>query len=146
MLRSRDNARTPMQWDGSEKAGFTDGEPWIKINPNCKEINAASQLDDPDSIFHYYQKLIALRKDPEYKETVVYGALEPFMEDRHNLMAYYRKGDKTLLVVGNYQWDEQEITLPSECKKVLINNYPDMVLDGNSVKLHGYQVLVVELA
>ena len=57
------------------------------------------------------------------------------MEDRHNLMAYYRKGDKTLLVVGNYQWDEQEITLPSECKKVLINNYPDMVLDGNSVKL-----------
>ena len=50
------------------------------------------------------------------------------MEDRHNLMAYYRKGDKTLLVVGNYQWDEQEITLPSECKKVLINNYPDMVL------------------
>ena len=146
MLRSRDNARTPMQWDGSEKAGFTDGEPWIKINPNCKEINAASQLDDLDSIFHYYQKLIALRKDPEYKETVVYGALEPFMEDRHNLMAYYRKGDKTLLVVGNYQWEEQEITLPSECKKVLINNYPDMVLDGNSVKLHGYQVLVVELA
>ena len=146
MLRSRDNARTPMQWDGSEKAGFTDGEPWIKINPNCKEINAASQLDDLDSIFHYYQKLIALRKDPEYKETVVYGALEPFMEDRHNLMAYYRKRDKTLLVVGNYQWDEQEITLPSECKKVLINNYPDMVLDGNSVKLHGYQVLVVELA
>ena len=47
-----------MQWDDSEKAGFTDGEPWIKINPNCKEINAASQLDDPDSIFHYYQKLI----------------------------------------------------------------------------------------
>ena len=68
------------------------------------------------------------------------------MEDRHNLMAYYRKGDKTLLVVGNYQWEELEITLPSECKKVLINNYPDMVLDGNSVKLHGYQVLVVELA
>lgn len=59
---------------------------------------------------------------------------------------YIIPGDKTLLVVGNYQWDEQEITLPSECKKVLINNYPDMVLDGNSVKLHGYQVLVVELA
>lgn len=51
MLRSRDNARTPMQWDGSEKAGFTDGEPWIKINPNCKEINAASQLDGPG--FHF---------------------------------------------------------------------------------------------
>ena len=69
------------------------------------------------------------------------------MEDRHNLMAYYRKGDKTLLVVGNYQWDEQEPShFHAACKKVLINNYPDMVLDGNSVKLHGYQVLVVELA
>lgn len=144
--RSRDNARTPMQWTGEENAGFTAGTPWLRVNSNYTAINVEKETIDPNSVFNFYKKLIALRKDPEYKETVVYGALEPFMEDRHNLMAYYRKGDKTLLVVGNYQWDEQEITLPSECKKVLINNYPDMVLDGNLVKLHGYQVLVVELA
>lgn len=144
--RSRDNARTPMQWTGEENAGFTTGTPWLRVNSNYTAINVEKETIDPNSVLNFYKKLIALRKDPEYKETVVYGALEPFMEDRHNLMAYYRKGDKTLLVVGNYQWDEQEITLPSECKKVLINNYPDMVLDGNSVKLHGYQVLVVELA
>ena len=144
--RSRDNARTPMQWTGEENAGFTAGTPWLRVNSNYTAINVEKETIDPNSVLNFYTKLIALRKDPEYKETVVYGALEPFMEDRHNLMAYYRKGDKTLLVVGNYQWDEQEITLPSECKKVLINNYPDMVLDGNSVKLHGYQVLVVELA
>lgn len=144
--RSRDNARTPMQWTGEENAGFTAGTPWLRVNSNYTAINVEKETIDPNSVLNFYKKLIALRKDPEYKETVVYGALEPFMEDRHNLMAYYRKGDKTLLVVGNYQWDEQEITLPSECKKVLINNYPDMVLDGNSVKLHGYQVLVVELA
>lgn len=144
--RSRDNARTPMQWTGEENAGFTAGTPWLRINSNYTAINVEKETIDPNSVLNFYKKLIALRKDPEYKETVVYGALEPFMEDRHNLMAYYRKGDKTLLVVGNYQWDEQEITLPSECKKVLINNYPDMVLDGNLVKLHGYQVLVVELA
>ena len=144
--RSRDNARTPMQWTGGENAGFTAGTPWLRVNSNYTAINVEKETIDPNSVLNFYKKLIALRKDPEYKETVVYGALEPFMEDRHNLMAYYRKGDKTLLVVGNYQWDEQEITLPSECKKVLINNYPDMVLDGNSVKLHGYQVLVVELA
>lgn len=144
--RSRDNARTPMQWTGKENAGFTAGTPWLRVNSNYTAINVEKETIDPNSVLNFYKKLIALRKDPEYKETVVYGALEPFMEDRHNLMAYYRKGDKTLLVVGNYQWDEQEITLPSECKKVLINNYPDMVLDGNSVKLHGYQVLVVELA
>ena len=144
--RSRDNARTPMQWTGEENAGFTAGTPWLRVNSNYTAINVEKETIDPNSVLNFYKKLIALRKDPEYKETVVYGALEPFMEDRHNLMAYYRKEDKTLLVVGNYQWDEQEITLPSECKKVLINNYPDMVLDGNSVKLHGYQVLVVELA
>ena len=144
--RSRDNARTPMQWTGEENAGFTAGTPWLRVNSNYTAINVEKETIDPNSVLNFYKKLIALRKDPEYKETVVYGALEPFMEDRHNLMAYYRKGDKTLLVVGNYQWDEQEITLPSEYKKVLINNYPDMVLDGNSVKLHGYQVLVVELA
>ena len=144
--RSRDNARTPMQWTGEENAGFTAGTPWLRVNSNYTAINVEKETIDPNSVLNFYKKLIALRKDPEYKETVVYGALEPFMEDRHNLMAYYRKGDKTLLVVGNYQWDEQEITLPSECKKVLINNYPDMVLDGNLVKLHGYQVLVVELA
>lgn len=144
--RSRDNARTPMQWTGEENAGFTAGTPWLRVNSNYTAINVEKETIDPNSVLNFYKKLIALRKDPEYKETVVYGALEPFMEDRHNLMAYYRKGDKTLLVVGNYQWDEQEITLPSECKKVLINNYPDMILDGNSVKLHGYQVLVVELA
>lgn len=144
--RSRDNARTPMQWTGEENAGFTAGTPWLRVNSNYTAINVEKETIDPNSVLNFYKKLIALRKDPEYKETVVYGALEPFMEDRHNLMAYYRKRDKTLLVVGNYQWDEQEITLPSECKKVLINNYPDMVLDGNLVKLHGYQVLVVELA
>ena len=144
--RSRNNARTPMQWTGEENAGFTAGTPWLRVNSNYTAINVEKETIDPNSVLNFYKKLIALRKDPEYKETVVYGALEPFMEDRHNLMAYYRKGDKTLLVVGNYQWEEQEITLPSECKKVLINNYPDMVLDGNSVKLHGYQVLVVELA
>lgn len=143
--RSRDNARTPMQWTGGENAGFTAGTPWLRVNPNYTAINVEKESGDPDSVLNFYKKLIALRKNPEYKETVVYGTLEPFMEDRHNLMAYYRKGDKTLLVVGNYQRDEQEIALPAACKKVLINNYPDVVMDGAAVKLHGYQVLVMEL-
>ena len=144
--RSRDNARTPMQWSDGKNAGFTTGAPWLRVNPNYTAINVEKEAQDPDSVLNFYKKLIALRKDPEYKETVVYGALEPFMEERHNLMAYYRKWDKTLLVVGNYQWDEQEIELPGACKKVLINNYPDVVIDGNKIKLHGYQVLVLELA
>ena len=63
MAKSRDNARTPMQWDDSENAGFTTGTPWLKVNPNYREINAAAQTDDPDSVFSFYRRLIALRKE-----------------------------------------------------------------------------------
>ena len=142
---SRDNARTPMQWSDEENAGFTSGKPWLRVNPNYTSINAREQVNDPDSVFNFYKQLIALRKNPEYKETVVYGTLEPVWENRHNLMAYYRKADKTLLVVGNYQREEQTIALPAPCKKVLINNYPDVSTIGDSITLQGYQVLVLEL-
>lgn len=142
---SRDNARTPMQWTDGENAGFTTGTPWLKANPNYPSINAAAQVQDADSVYSFYKKLIALRKDPVYKETIVYGALEPAWEERHNLMAYYRKGERTLLVVGNYQREPQEIALPAMYKRVLLNNYKDMAEEKGIIKLQGYQVLVLEL-
>lgn len=142
---SRDNARTPMQWSDEANAGFTTGTPWLKVNPNYTSINAAAQQDDPDSVRSFYKKLIALRKDPEYKETVVYGTLEPVWEDRHNLMAYYRKGSQTLLVAGNYQKEEQSVTLEGGYKKILLNNYQELIQEGSTLKLQGYQVLVLEV-
>ncbi|MCI7814178.1 MAG: alpha-glucosidase [Lachnospiraceae bacterium] len=143
---SRDNARTPFQWDDSENAGFTTGTPWLKVNPNHTTINLKAEQADENSVFHYYKKLIALRKDPEYKDVVVYGELIPFLEDRHNLMAYYRKTDeKTLLVIGNYQTAEQDVTLPSSVKNLLINNYPDVKINGNILTLQNYQALVLEI-
>ena len=142
---SRDNARTPMQWTDGENAGFTVGTPWLKVNPNYEDINVEAELADENSVLHFYKKLIALRKDPAYKETVVYGSLEPVWEERHNLMAYYRKGDKTLLVVGNYQRQEQEIPLPAAYRKVLLNNYADIAEQNGRICLHGYQVLILEM-
>lgn len=142
---SRDNARTPMQWSDEVNAGFTTGTPWLKVNPNYKSINAASQLQDPDSVRSFYKALISLRKSPEYKETVVYGELTPLWEEQHNLMAYSRKGDKTLFVIGNYQKEEQSVTLPSGYQKVLLNNYPDMQTENHTIRLHGYQVLILEM-
>lgn len=142
---SRDNARTPMQWDDSENAGFTTGTPWLGVNPNYTKINVKSQLDDPDSVRSFYKELIALRKNEEYKETVVYGELEPVFEQQHNLMAYYRRADKTLLVIGNYQREEQEVHLPKAYKKVLINNYKDIREKDNMITMYGYQVLVLEV-
>lgn len=142
---SRDNARTPMQWSGAAHAGFTTGTPWLRVNPNYTSINAAAQMDDPDSVFHFYRKLIRLRKDPAYKETIVYGALEPAFREQHNLMAYYRRGEKTLLVIGNFQNEEQAVTLPLPYKKVLLNNYADIAQEENRILLYGYQVLLLEM-
>lgn len=142
---SRDNARTPMQWSDADHAGFTTGTPWLKVNPNYTSINAKDQLDDPDSVRSFYKKLIALRKAPEFKETVVYGTLEPYLEEQHNLMAYYRKADKTLLVIGNYQKEAQEVKLPGSYRQVLLNNYPDLMNEENVLKLHGYQVIILEM-
>lgn len=142
---SRDNARTPMQWSDAANAGFTAGKPWLKVNPNYTSINAKAQQHDPDSVRSFYKELIALRKAPEYKETVVYGTLEPYLEEQHNLMAYYRKGNKTLLVIGNYQKEEQEVILPGGYKKILLNNYHDLAQEGNTLKLLGYQAVILEM-
>lgn len=144
-LRNRDNARTPVQWNAEKNAGFTQGTPWLMVNPNYTEINVAAQEQDANSVLAFYKELIALRKSPEYKETFVYGDVIPFEEDRHNFMAYHRKGEKDLLVLGNFQKEVQTVTLPSEGKNILLNNYPDCEINGTQVTLKGYQVLVVEL-
>ena len=144
-LRNRDNARTPVQWNTEKNAGFTQGTPWLMVNPNYTKINVESQEKDANSVLSFYKELIALRKNPAYKETIVYGDVIPFEEDRHNLMAYHRKADKDLLVIGNFQKEAQNVTLPSECKNILINNYPDAEINGTEVQLKGYQVLVLEL-
>ena len=122
MLRSRDNARTPMQWDDSKQAGFTEGEPWIKVNPNYKKINAAQQLEDPDSVFHYYQKLIRLRKE---KDIIVYGEFEPLYREDEQIFAYTRKQDQEkLLTVCNFSDKNAEVEVPEEFKgaECLITN------------------------
>ena len=142
---SRDNARTPVQWDNSVNAGFSREQPWLSVNPNYKRINVASQIQDPESLLSYYKKLTALRKNPVYKETLVYGNFVPYMEDRHNLMAYYRKGDKTLLVLGNFQKAPQTVKLPVSYKEILLNNYPVLKITEDSVVLDDYQAVILEL-
>ena len=140
---SRDNARTPVQWDNSVNAGFSREQPWLSVNPNYKQINVASQIRDPESLLSYYKKLTALRKNPVYKETLVYGDFVPYMEDRHNLMAYYRKGDKTLLVLGNFQKAPQTVKLPVSYKEILLNNYPALKITEDSVVLDDYQAVIL---
>ena len=143
---SRDNARTPFQWDASANAGFTTGTPWLKVNRNYTKINLESQKNDPDSVYQYYRRLLALRKDPAYSKTVVYGDLLPIFEDQDRVMAYYRKSaDQTLLVIGNYKTQPQTLTLPSKIKNIVLNNLPQLKTDGNEITLEGYQAVVLEV-
>ncbi len=143
----RDNARTPFQWDASENAGFTAGKPWLRINPNCREINLETEKADPDSVFHHYKKLIALRKSGEYGDTLVYGELIPYLQERHNVMAYLRKSkEQTLLVLANFQREPQTLPLPGKVKKLLLNNLPDDPQITEEIRLAGYQAVVLELS
>lgn len=125
----RDNARTPMQWDASENGGFTSGTPWLQVNKNYKTINAAAQVNDPDSVFAYYKKLIALRHTNEVMVNGVYDVLIP---DHPQIYAYTRTlGDKQLLVLCNDS--EKEVGVPTEIEEkiagaqgILIQNYKDV--------------------
>lgn len=141
---SRDNARTPVQWDSSKNAGFTTGTPWLPVNPNYKKINVAQQEKDPESVLSYYKKLTALRKNPEYKETMVYGDFVPFMADEDRLMAFYRKGEKTLLILGNYRKEERELELPAPVKKLVLSN-ADPRITGRKITLSGYEATILEV-
>lgn len=141
---SRDNARTPVQWDSSKNAGFTTGTPWLPLNPNYKKINVAEQEKDPESVLSYYKKLTALRKNPEYKETMVYGDFVPFMADEDRLMAFYRKGEKTLLILGNYRKEERELELPAPLKKLVLSNAEPRIT-GRKITLSGYEATILEL-
>ena len=141
---SRDNARTPVQWDSSKNAGFTTGTPWLPLNPNYKKINVAEQEKDPESVLSYYKKLTALRKNPEYKETMVYGDFVPFMADEDRLMAFYRKGEKTLLILGNYRKEERELELPVPVKKLVLSNAEPRIT-GRKITLSGYEATILEI-
>ncbi|PWW19457.1 oligo-1,6-glucosidase [Cytobacillus oceanisediminis] len=142
--KGRDNARTPMQWDSSEHGGFTEGTPWIKVNPNYKNINAAQALKDPDSVFHYYRKLIELRKQ---HEIIVYGKYNLVLEDLPEVYAYTRSlVDQTLLVLCNFYDGTPEIEVPADIQgsspKVLIGNYKDLQRSG-TIKLRPYEAQVL---
>ncbi len=111
-FKSRDNARTPMQWDDSPQAGFTAGTPWIPVNPNYREINAKAETANPASVFHYYKKLIALRKQ---NPIMVYGKYELLLEESEELFVYTRTLEQEkLLVVCNFTDKETPFTIPGE--------------------------------
>lgn len=141
---SRDNARTPVQWNTEKNAGFTTGIPWLEVNPDYKEINVESQLTDSDSLLSFYKKMTALRKTQEYKDTFVYGSFKPYKEDQENLIAYTRTEAKNILVMGNLQSQSRNVELPGEVKNVLLNNQEEVQIQNETISLNPYQFVILE--
>lgn len=142
--RSRDNARTPVQWDDSEHAGFTTGTPWIMVNPNYKEINAKEQLSRKNSVFYFYKELIRLRK--EY-DIIPYGTYQLLLPEDPDLFVYERRlGEERLLVICNFSEKELSYEVPEEFSaenaKLLIANYEDAKIAAH-LTLRPYESLVL---
>lgn len=143
--RSRDNSRTPMQWNDKENAGFSNAKPWIEVISNYKEINSENNINDENSIFNHYKKLIKLRKD--YK-VISEGKTIPILKDDQNVFAFIREyNNEKLLVINNFYGNECTINLSNidfdiKSSKFLLSNYDEAVLD-NTLKLRPYESIVL---
>lgn len=142
--KSRDNSRAPVQWDSSINAGFTIGKPWIPIGNSYESINAKMALEDKDSIFYHYKKLINLRK--EY-DVISYGSFNMILEDNNKVYAYTRSYDnQTLVILNNFYGEDTEIVLEGslidEKAEILISNYKDSSKLSSKIYLRPYESIV----
>ena len=129
----RDNARTPFQWNNQKEAGFTNGTPWLKVNPNYLEINAENAIDDKNSIFYTYKKLIQMRKSSKYSDVILYGDYEQLLENHPNIFAYKRYyKNQELLVLSNFTSEIITLEIQLQNYELLISNYNDF--DPNTLR------------
>ncbi len=141
-LKARDNARTPMQWNKYLNAGFSEGTPWMKVNPNYTYINAEDEQKDPDSILNFYRKLIVLRKN---NEVLIYGDFTEYFSDSDKLYVYRRKMRNTYaLSVNSFSGENEELNLTGiipENAEVLISNYPGVIKEDSRITLKPWQCI-----
>jgi len=149
--KSRDNSRTPVQWDATENAGFTTGTPWIGVADNYQRVNAEKAISDEGSIFYHYQKLIRLRKE---LDIITYGDYQLILEDSEDIFAYLRSyNNEKLLVINNFYGKETEFELPDKLldfndydSRILISNYEDSAEDIQKIRLRPYESIAYHLA
>ncbi|MGA9288370.1 MAG: alpha-amylase family glycosyl hydrolase, partial [Anaerobacillus sp.] len=147
--KSRDNSRTPVQWNSKDQAGFTTGDPWIPVAKNYQDINVEDTLKERNSVFEHYQNLISLRKEIDL---ITYGDYELLLPEDPQLFVYLRNGEgEKLLVVNNFYSSETTFELPSHVEvngydaKVLISNYSDSEESIKEVNLRPYESIVYHL-
>jgi len=143
---SRENGRTPMQWDSTKHAGFTTGAPWKRVNENYKEINVAAQDANPNSVLNHFRKMTSIRNE---NLVMVYGDYDMILDDHEQIYAYTRiLNEDKMLILLNFSDQKAQASLPKSFKfeDIIINNYSSDPFEGNtSVLLQPYQALVVKL-
>ncbi|MGO2892910.1 MAG: alpha-glucosidase [Enterococcus devriesei] len=137
--RSRDNNRTPFQWDASDKAGFSEATTWLKLTGDQKQVNAADQINQADSILTFYKKMIQLRNHSIYRDTLIYGDFVP-LETADAVIGYERVGEKTLQIFVNLSNQKHKVQASGE---ILLNNYPTIELTDGTQVLQPYQAVVI---
>lgn len=143
-IRSRDNTRYPVSWDSGEEAGFTDGKPWLPVNPNHTKINIEEQRRDKNSLLSFYKALLVLKKSEKYGKTLALGELRPLFRDYSHIFAYDRcLNGEIVTVIANYQGVSCQIGVEA-AGKVLLNNYGDLKTEQKSIVMKPYQVVVLE--
>jgi len=145
--KGRDNARTPMQWSSKENTSFTKGIPWLKINENYKEVNVEQALNDENSIYYYYRKLISLRK--KY-DVIKYGEFKLLLEEDKEIFSYTRKYEGAeLLIICNFYGNTTEMNVPKELLNreysILISNYEENIKLEEKIKLKPYEAIVYKI-
>jgi len=144
---SRDNPRTPIQWNDSKYAGFSNVEPWINVNPNYKDINVKSNLENKDSIWHHYKKIIELRKKSIYKELFIYGEYKQTDLINPNIYIYERFNEnKKVVVINSFSNETINYNISNyNLKQVLLSNYQDTIIKNKIITLRPYESLVLEV-
>ncbi len=146
-LRSRDNARTPMQWTPMINGGFSKGKPWLSVNPNYKKINVSKQLSDENSLLNHYRKLIELRRHSSYRELIIYGDYIDLNDQHPEIFMYERRLEGRLIRVIN-SFSRRILKFPfddTRLRAILINNYPKLTIKSATMTLKPYQSVVIEL-
>ena len=135
-----------MQWTDGKNAGFSDGTPWLKVNPNHKTINVAAQEKDKDSVLNFYRQLVALRKNDLYRDTFTYGDFKPLFEENDSILAFVRnnkEANQNIVVVANFSQSDVVTTLPYSIRKVLLCNGDNVLHNDTAVTLKSCECAVL---
>jgi oligo-1,6-glucosidase len=146
-IRSRDNARTPMQWSNSVYASFSEVKPYMNVNPNYKKINVESQINDPDSLFHHYKKLIDLRRNSVYKEIILDGDYQLLDKENNETYCYLRtKNHESILVINSFSTKKTTFDVSRfEIETCILSNYKKQTIKNGKIILKPFESVLFKV-